>query len=163
MIRSTIAPTPSALMRPNVTTGTAPRYPRPTDALILVARATGWRPQTCRTFLTFSHPQSPLYRARQILAALVDGGLPDRAMAIHVELGLALVGAPVGDFDALDALEQELDGKENEAQLLRRIETDRTPDEQRRAWRTERRIRLRYAAVNQQLIQAGDARWGARD
>lgn len=164
MARAMMAPTCSGSDMPGtLRADPAPRYQPAADALMVLVRATRWTRHTCRTFLTFAHPQSPLGRTRRILAALAEAGLADRARLIYAELGTALVGQPVGDFDALDALEQELDGKENEAQLLRRIELDRTPSEQRRAWATERRIRIRYQMVNAQLIQAGDARWGARD
>jgi len=127
---------------------------------MVLARATGWTRNTCRTFLTFAHPQSPLHRSRQILESLASHGLMERALGIYAELGLALRAGPEADLDGLDALEQELDGREDEAQLLRRIQTLATSAERRRAWATERRLRVRYQAVNAQLIRAGDALWG---
>jgi hypothetical protein len=132
----------------------------PDNAVRVVARALGCAPSTAAQVLRFSDPRSPFGRARDLLAALITGGHPLRAEQIYEEIGLVLQGPVIAGFDELDVLEQELDGRENEAQLLRCIERHATGDARRRAWGTERRIRIQYQAVNRRLIRAGDAAFG---
>lgn len=132
--------------------------PRPAVTLEVlvpvVATATGWTPATVRAYLKLTHDKSPVAATKRLLAALVAAGARERATALHDELAVALV--PHDDcIDRLDADEQELDGRENEAQLLRRIQ-DLPRAERVVAWRTERRLRLALIDVNRRIIARND-------
>ena len=107
---------------------------------------------TARQWFKPSDPSSPVARMVLLIDALVECGDLERAEGlIQPILAARAVFRHVALSDELQTQEQEIDGREDEAQLAWNL--NKCPA----TWDTYRRIVVKNIAVLSQVLQAGDA------
>jgi len=129
-------------------------YPR-LNVVQVVARVLGCEASTAAQVLKPADPRSPFTRVAEIARALIAAGHGARVDQLCLPLDLARRGQPRPPLTpALWMDEQELDSREDEAQVAHLLEN--TPA----SWDTLRRVYVGYRRLLDDLIAAGDAAHG---
>lgn len=133
----------------------APRVHYPTPYRVsVVAKALGCTRSTAKAWLTLTHPSCPITRTAHMRQALLEAGLGREAEAILQVVQRVGVFADPDLFEQLEQEEQEIDGREDVAQVAF------LQDPTAAHWQTRRRIIIENINRLARLLNAGDARFG---